>query len=917
MRGRCMWLAPSTAAQTRFFAIAFLVWVTPLRCKREMAELPAGIVTFLFEDIEGSTRLLQRVGDAYPDLLATHHQIMREAITAGGGVEVQTEGDSFFAVFPTPAGALRAAVRAQRAVSKHLWPNGDVVRIRMGVHTGEGVLSGGDYVGLDVHRAARIAAAGHGGQVIVSDTTRALVEQSLPVGVNLRDLGYHRLKDIEHPEHLHQLLIEGLPEAFPPINTLDARRSNLPPERNSFVGRADELRQVTALLEGARLLTLTGPGGIGKTRLALKIAADQIGHFADGVYLADLTPITDPSLVPASIARALMVREEPGRDMVETLADYLRERELFLVLDNVERVAGAAVAIGRLLDAAHRLTILATSRVPLHITGEQEFPVPPLALPDNVRGPDLESVASNESVALFLERAAAVGSGIRLTAGNAAVIAQIAVVLEGLPLAIELAASRTKVLAPAAILARLATRLDLLTGGVGDRPQRQRTLRSTIEWSHDLLAKDDQRLFARLATFSGGWTLEAAELICGPGLDLDIFDRLVTLVDHSLVRTTESRNGEPRFTMLETIREFAAERLASSEERGDIRRGHAEHFRDLAEEAEPHITQQDRVVWLARLEEEHENLRAALDWSEQTRDSDSGLRTAAAIWRFWLQRGHLSEGRARVESLLAMQDGDIDAPVRIRGLAALGGLAYWQNDRPVIRATYEEAVEIARAHGNPRLLASALLDLSFVPYLEGHPEGVEPILREGLAHAETSGDPVLIAQFLRSIAFLDVDRGNPAAAIGPFRTAIAMLQDEGAEMIAADMLTGLGYITRMAGDLNAAKSHFREALQMFAQAGDALSMSMVLNGLALAANDDGFHQRAARLVGAAARMRQEVGGEAPLIGRWGDPAKDSRTALGDDAYDTARAEGYAMDTAAAVAYAGEPGVDHPHSKAVR
>ena len=897
-------------------AIAFLAWVTPLRCEREMAELPAGTVTFLFEDIEGSTRLLQRVGDAYPDLLATHHQILREAITAGGGVEVQTEGDSFFAAFPTPAGALRAAVQAQRAVSKHPWPEGDAVRVRMGVHTGEGVLSGGDYVGLDVHRAARIAAAGHGGQVIVSETTRALVEHFLPAGVNLRDLGLHRLKDIEHPEHLHQLLIEGLPEAFPPINTLDARRSNLPPERSSFVGREDELRQVTALLQGARLLTLTGPGGIGKTRLALKIAADQIGRFADGVYLADLSPITDPSLVPASIATALMVRDELGRDMIDTLADHLRERELFLVLDNFERVVDAAGAVGRLLDAAPRLTVLATSRLPMHITGEQEFAVPPLALPDPMGSSDLESVAGNESMALFIDRAVAVRPGMRLTPDNAATIAQIAVKLDGLPLAIELAASRTKVLAPEAILARLGTTLSLLSGGAGDRPERQRTLRSTIEWSHDLLEAKEQRLFARLGTFSGGWTLESAERICGPGLDIDVIDGLATLVDHSLVRTVEVRNGDSRFTMLETIREFAVEGLVSSGDEGDVLRRHAEHFRDLAEEAEGHLTREDRIVWLARLEEEQDNLRAALDWSERTQDADTGLRTASAIWRFWQQRGRLSEGLQRLERLLAMPTATDRNPLRARALGAVGGLAYWQNDNAKTRAAYEEAVGIAREVGDLRLLAAALLDLSFIPFMERDGDRAEPILREGLAIAQEAGDRILTADFWDSIAYLVVYRGKPGDAIPMRRKAIEIFREQGDVWKVANGLVGLAMMSRLAGDLDSARVHLREALGIFAQASDAMSTSMVLTGLALLAIDNGLPERAAHLVGASARIREELGGGVPpeLIGRWGDPAKDARTALGEDAYDTARAQGYAMDTAAAVAYAREPGVDHHESK---
>ena len=870
-----------------------------------MSELPTGTVTFLFTDVEGSTRLLQRLGDAYRDLLATHHQILREAIATGGGVEVQTEGDGFFAVFSTATGAILTAVQAQRHLSNHVWSEGEVVRVRMGLHSGEGFLRDGHYIGLDVHRAARIAAAGHGGQVLMSDATRALVEHALPTGVDLRDLGAHRLKDIERPEHLHQLLIQGLPDTFPPIRSLGARLTNLPLERSSFVGREREVVEATKLLDQAHLLTLTGPGGIGKTRLALKIAADQIGRFADGVYLADLSPITDPTLVPSVIDRALMVREQPGRDLVESLADHLRDRRQLLVLDNVEQVIEGAPAISRLLDAAPQLRVLATSRVPLRLTGEQEFPVPPLAIPDASRRSTLDSIADNDAVTLFIQRAASVRPGMRLTPDNAPIVAQIAARLDGLPLAIELAASRAKLLGPDAILARLGKRLALLTTGAADLPERQRTLRGTIEWSHDLLEAEHQRLFARLGAFTGGWTLEAAEAVCGAGLDLEVLDGVGTLTDHSMLRAGDLESGEPRFTMLETIREFAVERLALSGEEDDVRRRHAAFFRDLAEEAEAHLTREDRVLWLARLDEEHDNLRAALDWALRTGDVDTGLRIASAIWRFWLQRGHLSEGRTWLERLSVMPGDETRDRLRARALAALGGIAYWQNDTARTKAAYEEAVATARQLGDSQLLAGALLDLSYVPWLEQNPSGAEAVLREGLAIAEEAGDRVLIADFVASLAFLDVDRGNPAGAIEPYRHAIEIFRQEDAAWKAADMLTGLGFITRMAGKPAAARRHLTEALQMFGRAGDALSMSAVLTGLALVANDEGLHERAARLVGASARIRDEVGGGAPpvMIGRWGDPEADAKQALGKVAYDRARGEGYAMETEAAIAYA--------------
>jgi len=869
-----------------------------------MRDLPTGTVTFLFTDIEGSTRLLQRLGDRYREVVDGHGGILREAIASVDGTEVHTEGDSFFAVFPTPARALAAAVQAQRALAAHPWPDGHSVRVRMGLHTGQGVLGGDDYIGLDVHLAARIAAAGHGGQILTSEATRALVEHTLPEGVSFRDLGRHRLKDIEYPEHLCDLVIAGLPAEFPAIRTLDARPTNLPPQHTSFVGRDQEVAEVASLLAETRVLTLTGPGGTGKTRLAQKVAADHLDRFSDGVFFADLSPIADPALVPSVIAQALLVREEAGRDLLDTLADHFRDRHLLLVLDNSEQVIEAGAAIARLVDTAPRLRVLATSRAPFHISGEHEYQVPPLAVPDPGDVADLDVVTRSEAVALFTERAAAIRPGFRITSQNAAAVAQIAARLDGLPLAIELAASRLKVLSPEVLLERLGQRLPLLTGGPRDVPEHQRTLHGTIEWSHDLLDADAQRLFARLGVFSGGWSLDAAEIVCGPGLDLGVLDGLGELTDHSMVRPGEPGDGQPRFTMLETIREFAVERLASSGEEDELRRRHAEHFRDLAEEAERHLIRDDRVVWLARMEREHDNLRAALDWAERAEDAETGLRTAAAIWRFWLQRGHLSEGRARLERLLSTPGG-ARGPVRARALGALGGITYWQNDYPPMRVAYEEAVDIAREFGDPKLLASALLDLSYIPYLEKDADGAEAILREGLAIAEEAGDRVLIAEFLNGIGFLQVLRGNPAGAIEPRRTAIEMLREERAAWTLGQYLAGQAMISRMVGDLDAARDQAREALQIYVQARDTLSISMALRSVAHIANDDGHHDRAARLVGASARIRDEVGGGAPpeLTARWGDPEEDARRALGEDAYRRARAEGYAMDSEEAVAYA--------------
>jgi predicted ATPase len=592
---------------------------------------------------------------------------------------------------------------------------------------------------------------------------------------------------------------------------------------------------------------------------------------------------------------------------VETLADHLRDRQLLLVLDNSERVVAAGVAVARLLDSAPRFTVLATSRIPLHISGEREYQVPPLSVPDPGQVSDADQILRSEAVTLFAERAATRRPGFRIGAENVLAVAEIAARLDGLPLAIELAASRLNVLTPDDLLARLGQRLSLLSGGARDLPERQRTLRGTIEWSHDLLEPAERRLFARLSAFSGGWTLPAAEDVCGPELDLPVLDGLTSLVDHSLVRRMETAEGEARFAMLDTIREFSTERLAESGEEKDIRRRHAEHVRGLAEEAEHHFTREHRIEWLARLEAEHDNVRAALDWAQGTGDAGTGLRTAAAIWRFWLQRGHLVEGRRRLEGLLSTPGAATRSPIRARALGALGGIAYWQNDYPTMSAAYEEAVDIAREIGDPNLLAAALLDLSFIPYVEQDPDRAEAILREGMATAEGAGDRVLVAEFWSSIGFLEVVRGNPAESIEIRRTAVEVFREEGEVWILADQLSGLGLTKRLVGDLEGARGHYREALEIFAQANDTLSISMPIWGLSFIANDEGEHERAARLLGASARIRDDIGGGVPpeLGGRWGDPEGDARRALGEAAYQRARAEGYAMTTEEAIAYARE------------
>ncbi|HEX5949279.1 MAG TPA: adenylate/guanylate cyclase domain-containing protein, partial [Actinomycetota bacterium] len=515
-------------------------------------DLPTGTVTFLFSDIEGSTRLLDSLGDRYPGVLETHQRILREAFRARGGTDVSTEGDSFFVVFRSATQAVAAAVEAQRRIADQGWPEGAVVKVRMGIHTGEGILGGDNYVGVDLHRAARIAAAGHGGQVVVSEATRALVEPAPPEGVTFRDLGEHRLRDLPNTERLAQAVAEGLAAEFPALRSMDARPNNLPVQLTSFVGRRRELDEVEETIRGTRLLTLTGPGGTGKTRLALQAAVELLPDYEDGVFFVALAPITERALVLPAVAQALGLPESTKGSTGEALVDHLRGKRLLLVTDNFEQILDAASDVGMLLSSTEDVSVLATSREPLGLAGEREYPVPPLALPDPAHVSSVEGLSQYEAVSLFVERATAVQPGFRVTNENAPAVAEVCARLDGLPLAIELAAARVKILSPQAMLARLGRALPLLAGGSRDLPQRQRTLRDAIAWSFDLLDEAERRLFARLAVFVGGFSLEAAEAVADPAgeLGLDAFDGVASLANKSLLRQMVTGPEEPRFFML-------------------------------------------------------------------------------------------------------------------------------------------------------------------------------------------------------------------------------------------------------------------------------------------------------------------------------------------------------------------------------
>jgi predicted ATPase/class 3 adenylate cyclase len=774
-----------------------------------MAHPPSGTVTLLFSDIEGSTRLLQRSGDAYAGLLAEHRRVLREAFEQYGGYVLDSEGDAFFVAFSSANDAASAAAEAQRALAEHEWPGEHEIRVRMGLHTGEPRPVDGRYVGLDVHHAARVMAAGHGGQVLVSESTRALLDERIRV----RDLGSHRLKDLSGTQRLFQLDVEGLPTEFPPLKTLDNRVTNLPTPPNAFIGRTRELAETQALLQrdDVRLLTLIGTGGTGKTRLALQLAADVIDQFKHGVFFVSLAPVRDWELVVPTIARTLGLREQPGETVLETLTEYVRERELLLVLDNLEQVLAAAPALAGLLSSAAGLRLLTTSRTPLRLRGERAYRVPQLDVPDLRRPAVAAEVADCESVRLFVERAQAAAVDFAVSDENVEAVAEICVRLDGLPLAIELAAPRVRTLPPPALLRRLDQRLAMLTGGAPDVDERQRTLRGTIEWSYDLLLAKEKTLFARLGVFVGGCRLEAAEAVCDPGGSLgpELLDGLDSLVQKSLLRQRADSDGEPRFWMLETIREFAVELLDASGEVGDACARHAAWTAEAVERLDVESRTGDHPAFLARVDDEYANAREAIAWARKRGDGQLLLRLATALWGFWSMRGYVAEGRRVLEDAL-----ELGGHRPARALLGLCTLRAMSGESRLEDA--EEALRAAEELGEDFSLAQAWNLLGRIQGgVFGSMAPAERAWRQALSFAERGGHA---AEKAESIGWL-----LNSTIFGPLRAVEGIARSKEFQELAADDPTTEAWCCVERSVLEAMRGEFDLARELLADGTRALA----------------------------------------------------------------------------------------------
>ncbi len=867
-----------------------------------MSALPTGTVTFVFTDIEGSTRLIQRLGAGHREVLETHNLLLRKAISESGGIEVGERGDGFFFVFISACDAAKAAAQVQRSLAEYSWPPEGTVRVRIGIHTGEGVLGGDNYMGLEVHRAARIGTAGHGGQVVLSEATATLLRDNLPTDLSLRDLGCHRLKDLPQTERLFQLLIPGPPADFPPPRTLGFTNINLPHQLTSFVGRERELQEVQEGLAASRLLTLTGPGGTGKTRLSLQAAAEVAPDFPDGVFFVPLAPITDPELVVPTILSSLDLPPATG-DQLSSLREYLEPRRILLVLDNFEQILTAGPQVGEWLRAAPGLKVLVTSRAPLSVYGEREYAVPPLGMPDPSRAAELAELAESEAVALFVDRASAARPDFALSEQNALSIAEIVARLDGLPLAIELAAARVKLMSPQAILDRLSSRLALLTGGARDLPARQQTLRGAIAWSYELLEEPARQLLRRLSIFVGGACFSEVEAVCGSDLESEVetLDSLAVLVDHSLVKQGEI-GTETRISMLETIREFAYELLGQSEELKQIEERHTAAFLALAEAAEPHLIRKGRGRWLDRLETDIDNLRAALSRLIDRNEIGPAQRMVGILWRFWQMRGHIMEGRERTAEILRHSGGE--PAERVGAIFAAGGMAYWQGDMETTKEMYGEALELARAADDPRTLALALYNNAFPTAILGNLDGGRQLLEESLAVARELGDSSLIGEVLWGFGTILWFAGEKQAAEPWYDRALEALEGSDSVFVVgwAHHMRGLLRIEK--GEFAGARDDLQTSMKLFAEDDDLSGMVLSLQHFAVLALGEDDVDRALRLAGAAVEA-QEVSetGMLELVQNRVPGLAEASTRVGSERAEELLAEGRAMPLKQAVAYA--------------
>jgi predicted ATPase/class 3 adenylate cyclase len=831
-----------------------------------MPQFPAGTVTFLFTDIEQSTKGWERDAVAARVVVERHFALIHQCVESHNGVHFKTVGDATQSAFATAPQGVAAALDAQRALVGGPWPSPDQrPRVRMALHAGTAEPRDGDYLAAPLNRLARLLDAAHGEQILLSSTVAGLAREALPKAATLEALGEYQLRDILQPEEIFQLCHPDLRQDFPPLKTPGHLPHNLPAHPTPFLGREREVEEITALLlrPEVRLVTLTGPGGVGKTRLGMRVAAEALESFPDGAFLIDLARLTDPDLIASATATALGLREQPGQSLEKTLAEYLRELRILLLFDNFEHVLSAAPLVADLLRSAPGLKVLVTSRARLGLQAEHEYRVEPLPIPDQESLPPLAELSTFDAIELFTSRAQALRPGFRLTEENAPVVAQIVCQLDGLPLAIELAAARVKLLSPAALRDRLNRRLSTLTGGARDLPARQRTLRDTIAWSHDLLAQPEKILFRRLSVFVGGWTLEEAEAVSAVDASetVDAFQGLATLVDQSLVDewpTPDTLVDEPRYGMLETIREFAGEQLAASGEIIQVERAFEEFLIARAGAAEEGLKGPDQGLWLNRLEAEHDNLRAGMGRALERGDGAIALRLALRLSEFWWIRGYWREGHSWLERTLAL-DGPVDARDRAAAEFALGRLSIQLGDYDTAEAHFRESLDTRRQLGDALaeaevLSALAMIALNRLAYDEARVSG-----EEALKLARKSGDRRGVATALRILGMTAREQGDYERALSLLEESMALGRALGDTAWTARVASQMGFTHRLAGNAEQAQQFLETSRKLHTQLGDRFALAIIASHSGHLAFDGGDVTRAVALYAEALRGFDSVG----------------------------------------------------------
>lgn len=856
--------------------------------------IPAGTVTFLFSDLEGGAQLWQAHPQKLRAALERHDDLMREAIVAAGGFVFKTMAHAFFVAFSTATEALEAVLCAQLSLVAEPWPEEVPIRARMALHTGAVESRDDDYFGPPVNRVARLLSTAHAGQIVMSQTTFDLVRDHLTPGATLRDLGTHQLKDLARPEQVFQLTHPRLPSEFPPLHSLSTHSNNLPQQLTTFVGREKESEEIKALLVKSRLVTLLGSGGTGKTRLSLQVGADILERFSDGVWFVELAPLSDPALVARAVAEALKVKETAGEPILSTLIESLKSKSLLIVLDNCEHVVGSSASfVADLLRRCSDVSVLASSREALGVSGEHTYRVPSLSLPDPKKHYTSQSLSQFESARLFIDRANLVKPDFEVTNKNAPALASICYHLDGIPLAIELAAARVRTLSVEDIESKLDQRFRLLTGGSRTAMPRQQTLRALVDWSYDLLSESEKVMLLRVSVFSGGWTLADAEAVCSSGSieEWEILDLLSSLSDKSLVNI-DSDGEEASFRLLETVRQYALERLQESGELEELRHRHMRWMREVAQNSEKFLRSQEQARSLAQFDNRRDNFRAALEWALET-ESEDALWLVGSLWRYWHIRAHIREGRVYTDRALSMMRDRHSPKARAETYVASGTMALAAWDYETHRDRLLKALEVSEGLDETTLLATIHNGLG-IAYsgLEDWANSNQHYDR-ALVLYEKMGDRIGFVKVLSNKA----SNASTAEKIEAYRRALTMSDDQGSPLMTAMIYGNLGVALEETGDRQEAKSSHQKALALRFKLNEPAAIAGSLEGIgryvAFGLFGGDHAADGARFLGASDLIREETGYfESDDLAEENVRAREKlNEALGQDAFEKAWLEG--------------------------